>query len=202
MPADAAVVPVSEYVLIAAALAIFGIIGFRRGVNRELVTFVAVLLALAITGLFTDALVPVVNKLHRIVRFAVSGGLSAGDSAALDTVGQIPDLVSTPASKAVLELVLFVIPVFISYLVGLRFRGAVNIGQKLLGSLLGGVTGFFIAQRFGPILFPAGQTNLVLATGSTNSLLQDTQVVAVLAVVAVVILIAFGLYSARRVVKR
>ncbi|MHB9032865.1 MAG: CvpA family protein [Anaerolineae bacterium] len=203
MPAEAAYVPVNAYVLIAAALAVFGSIGFRRGVNRELVTFIAVLVALAITSLFTDALVPAVNRMNRVSHFALSGGLSgANTSESWNAANQVPDLVGSPASKAVLELMLFMLPVLISYVIGMRFKGAINTGQKLLGMLMGCVTGFFIAQHFSPILFPAGQTALVLATGSTNSLLQNTQVVAVLVVVTVVILVAFGLYSSRHVVKR
>ncbi len=203
MPADTAIVPVSEYTLIGVVLAIFGFIGFRRGVNKELITFIAVLIALVITSLFTDALVPVANRLNRVVQFALKGGLSSGNaSAAWEAASQMPDLVSTPQSKAVLELALFVLPIIISYLFGLRLKGGPNGGQKLLGMLMGCVTGFFIAQHFIPILFPAGQTTLVLDTGSTKSFFQDTQVVAVLVVVAVAILIAFGLYSARHVTKR
>jgi len=203
MPAEAALVPVSEYVLIGVILAAFGLIGFRRGVNRELITFVAVLISLAVTSLFTDALVPVANRLNRIIQFALEGGLYANNaSAAWEAANQAPDLVHNANGKAALELVIFAIPVLISYLIGLRFKRTLNIGQKLLGLLMGCVSGFFIAQHFVPILFPAGQTSLVLETGSTTSVLQDTQVVAVLVVITVVILVAFGLYSARHVVKR
>jgi len=201
--ADTAVVNVNAYVLVAAALAVFGSIGFRRGVNRELVTFGAVLFALAASSLLTSALTPFVNTLFRIGHFVLSGGLGAENtSAAWNEARALPDAVQSPASQALLKLTVFSLPVLLSYLAGMRVKAALNAGQRLLGMLMGGVSGFFIAQHLTPILFPAGETRVALATGSATEILQNTQVVAVLVVVTVVILVAFGLYSSRHVVKK
>jgi uncharacterized membrane protein required for colicin V production len=201
--ANPVTVSINEYVLIAIALAVFGLIGFRRGVNRELVTFAGVLVALALSSLFASAMVPFVNKMYRITHFVFAGGISAENP----TVGWneaklLPDLVNSPMSKAIMELVVFSIPVLISYVIGGRVKAAGGAGQRILGMLMGAVSGFFIAQHFIPILFPAGETRLELATGPATNVLQNTQVIAVLVVVVVVILVAFGLYSSRRVIKK
>jgi uncharacterized membrane protein required for colicin V production len=196
-------VSVNEYVLIAFALAVFGLIGLKRGVNRELITFAGVLLALALASLFAGSLLPLVNKMYRIAHFVFAGGInSENPTVGWNEAKLLPDLVSSPMSKAILELVVFSIPVLISYLIGARAKAASGIGQRVLGMLMGAVSGFFIAQHFVPIVFPTGQTRLELATGPATNVLQNTQVVAVLVVVVVVILVAFGLYSSRRVVKK
>jgi hypothetical protein len=201
--ANPTTVSVNEYVLIAIALGVFGVIGFRRGVSRELVTFAGVLVALALSSLFAGSMLPLVNRMYRIAYFVFSGGINAENPATgWNEAKLLPDLVRTPIGKAILELVVFSIPVLLSYLVGIRVKSAGGAGQHLLGMLMGSVSGFFIAQHFVPILFPAGETRLELATGSATNLLQNTQVVAVLVVVVVVILVAFGLYSSRRVMKK
>jgi uncharacterized membrane protein required for colicin V production len=196
-------VSVNEYVLIAIALAVFGLLGLRRGVNRELITFGGVLVGLAISSLFANSMLPLVNRMYRIAYFVFAGGINAENpTVGWNAAKLLPDLVRTPTGKAILELVVFSIPVLLSYLIGLRAKVASSIGQRLLGMLMGAVSGFFIAQHFIPILFPAGETRLELATGPATNLLQNTQVVAVLVVVVVVILVAFGLYSSRRVIKK
>lgn len=203
MAANPLTVSINEYVLIGIALAVFGLIGLRRGVNRELITFAGVLLALAISSLFASSMLLFVNKMYRIAHFVFAGGINAENP----TVGWneaklLPDLVASPLSKVILELVVFMIPVLLAYLIGNRAKATTNAGQRLLGMLMGAVSGFLIAQHFVPILFPAGETRLELATGPATDLLQNTQVVAVLVVVVVVILVAFGLYSSRHVIKK
>ncbi|NLV73215.1 MAG: hypothetical protein GXY52_00815 [Chloroflexi bacterium] len=202
MTVQAARFGINEYVLIGFGLLVFGLLGFRRGVNRELLTFGAVLVGLAISALLGDVLVPAVNRLARIVSFALGGGLSGSGGAWL-TAQQRPDLVSSPESRKWLGLVLFGLPILLSYWVGMRLARPVNFGQRLLGFLVGCLTGFFVARKVQPVLFPSGVTSLVLNTGQTGDILQNTQVVAVAVVISVVVLVAFGLYSARRpVVKK
>jgi hypothetical protein len=196
-------VSINEYVLIAIALAVFGVIGFRRGVNRELITFASVLIALAISSLFAGSMLTFANRMYRIAHFVFAGGINAENpNIGWNEAKLLPDLISSPLSKAILDLVVFAIPVLLSYLIGSRAKAVTNAGQRLLGLLMGAVSGFLIAQHFIPILFPAGETRLELATGPANEVLQNTQVVAVLVVVVVVILVAFGLYSSRHIVKK
>lgn len=74
---------VNQYVLIALVAAVFGLIGYRRGVRREFIVLLSLVVAIAALGFITDTLVEPVNRFYYLQRFAREGGLSADDPSAV-----------------------------------------------------------------------------------------------------------------------
>ena len=87
-------VNLGEHTVLIFILACFALIGLRRGVNRELLTFVGILIGIWITDKLGPTLHERVNRFYRLGRFALSGGLSGDDPAAeWQKAKQLPDLV-------------------------------------------------------------------------------------------------------------
>ncbi|MHB1319366.1 MAG: hypothetical protein ACYCYF_12180, partial [Anaerolineae bacterium] len=68
---------VNQYVLLAIVAAVFGLIGYRRGIQRELIVLLALVVAIAAVGFITDTLVDPLNRFYYLQKFAREGGLSA-----------------------------------------------------------------------------------------------------------------------------
>ena len=68
-----------QFAMIGLILGLFAIIGFRRGVGRELLSFAGVCLGLLVASMLTPALVPLANRGYRLLRLAARGVLSTDD---------------------------------------------------------------------------------------------------------------------------
>lgn len=189
---------VNQYVLMGLVAAVFGLIGYRRGIRRELVVLLSLVAAIAAVGFITDTLVEPVNRFYYLQKFAREGGLSAEDpSAVWREVRGAPELIASARSVDLLRIGLFGGIALLAYILSARFgrerAGAVDGVLGLLGGLLNGVAVVYFLL---PILFPEPTTLLEISTARVQNTLGGGLLRVQFLIAFVVVLIAYGLYSA------
>ncbi len=195
---NATTVTIDQVVLMALILGVFGLVGFRRGANRELITLVGIAISFVVLTQLLEVIVPVVNKLHRLARFATQGGLLADDpTVAWGEVKNLPMLITTEAQRRNLGALLFALLVGASYYVGFRAAPpASNTMSRVLGLVLGGVNGFIIASYLFRYALVATKATIELSSGAMRDTVMSGQTIGRIAVALVLALIALGLYGA------
>ncbi len=187
---------------------VFGLIGFLRGVAREVITAIGIIIAYAFIRWGESFLVRWTNKFHKLAVFAAKGGLAANDPTAIwPQVANLPPFIETDGEKLIFRLVVFVSLVILAYVVGNRVLSsrtdtvgplAIYPGLSLLSRFLGLATGliegYLIAYFVLPEVFPKAETVIKLPTGPVAGFLNQN--VALVFVGFVIVLIVFGLRSA------
>jgi uncharacterized membrane protein required for colicin V production len=189
---------INEVALVGITLGIFGFVGLRRGVSRELLAMIGIGLGVLIAGELASVAQPQVNRLYKLVQLALSGGLTSDNpAAAWQQVSGLPPLVSTAEDLQSLELVVFMLVALAFYLLGQRFvAGSTGLLPRLLGLLAGGINGFLVALYLYPAIFSQPTAVLTVSGQEVRKTLVGGENLAVVAVFFVIVLIAFGLYSA------
>ncbi len=195
---SAVVWDVNKYIFMAIVLGLFGFTGFRRGVNRELLSVIAVAVGMLVSDRLAELFYPLVNRFHKLVQLALSGGLMAENPAeAWQKVQQLPPLIETPADIQFLGLTFFFTIVLFFYVLG---QGTIppprTIILNVLGLCVGLVNGFLMVYYLFPVLFSQPEAVITLPGGAVREMLMDEQVVARVVALFVFVLIIFGLYSA------
>ena len=187
--------------------AVFGLIGFSRGVAREIITTLGIIATYAVIRWGESFLVRWTNKFHKLLIFAAKGGMAAEDPTAIwPQVANLPPLVETESERLFLRLIVFAFLVLVSYAAGNRFLRSktvpfgplaiypkLSLLSRLLGLATGLMEGYLIAYFVLPEVFPKPETVIKLPTGPVAGFL--TQYVALVFVGFVAVLIAFGLRS-------
>lgn len=186
-----------ESLLLGATFAFFALLGWRRGINRELLGMAGILVAIFLATNVAPELRSGVNSFYRLARFALSGGLSGDNpAAAWQNAKSIPDLVQTPAQVRQLSLGVFAVVTLFVYLLGQQnLPDPRGVMPQLLGGLAGGINGFIVAYYLYPLVF-SGETVISFPGVAVTNTLASGRTIALALVVFVVILIAFGLYNA------
>lgn len=188
----------SQTLMLGTILALSAYLGLRRGVNRELVSTIGIVVGTLFSSRLADMFTPSVNRFYRLGRFALSGGITGDDPAGTwQKMKALPDLVSTPLSQQVLTLCLFFAILLIFYLVGQRSVPAgKTLVLRLLGVFAGAINGFLVAYFLSPYLLNVPKTTIVLPSAELSKILTNRHNVALVLFVFVSIMIAFGLYNA------
>ena len=188
---------VNQNLMMGLALGIFGFLGFRRGVNRELLLLIGIALAIWVSSQFAPVIGPQVNRFYKIGRFALSGGLTSQDpTAAWQETNALPDLVHSE-DVSIVGVVLFVlIASYFYYLSQRRFPDPTSAMLKLLGAFAGLVNGFLVTYYLFPIVFSGTSATINLPSGEVQQTLTSQQTIAQIVAFLVFVLIALGLHSA------
>jgi len=195
------------HVLVAVG-AIFGLIGFLRGVAREVITTIGIIAAYLIVGWGEPFLIGWTNKLFKMAIFAARGGLVADDPTAIwAQVRNLPPLIETSGEKLIFRLVVFAALVILAYIVGnkllptrkvpfgpLAIYAGPSFLSRLLGLAAGLMNGYLIAYFVIPKAFPEPETVIKLPTGAVVEFL--SQNLPLVFIGLVVILIVLGLWGA------
>ena len=183
----------NQLYLIVGFVVLFGVMGLRRGAFRELLALVGVLLATVVGRWGAPSLEPWVNRAHKLVMFALKGGLATDDPASvLAEIGDLPPPVTSDSDRLVLGTMAFVLIVLAFYVLGeFVVDSPKKWSQRLSGIVLGGVSGYFIAYFLAPRHLPAPETTIRFSTEGLLDLLTQNLIKAVLAFV--IILIVLGL---------
>lgn len=172
-------------------VALFAYLGYRRDVRRNLMFFGGLLVATLLCQVNSKPLVPIVNRLARLLLFAVKGGVLADNPLPIwEAVKKRPPLVNVddPQNMLWFNTVVFVVLGVFSYWLGNRLwrGGAPDIlamarsrleGKKskksvnqmvsafftqLTGTVVGGLNGFLVAMFFIPRYLAATKTLVVI----------------------------------------
>jgi uncharacterized membrane protein required for colicin V production len=195
---DAATWTVSQYLLLGLLMGLFGVIGFRRGVNRELISLVGLGVAIWVALQVAPSLDDQINRMYRLTRFALGGGLGADDlSAAWAEAQALPDLIQSEADRRLLSVAIFVVMALLVYLVGDgRIERAESFLPRMLGLFVGLINGFLVAYYLAPVVLTESQINITVQSGEVQQSLTSGQTLARVGLFLVCVLIAVGLYNA------
>jgi len=192
------VIDLDQLHLIVGFVVLFGLMGLRRGVFRELLALVGVFLATMVGRWGAPFLEPWVNRFYQLGMFALRGGLATDDPASvLAEMGDLTLLVSSESDLLILGTTAFVLIVLTFYLLGeFVVDSPKTWSQRLSGIVLAGASGYFIAYFLAPRHLPAPETTIRFSTEDLLALLTQNLIKVVLAFV--VILIILGLQMSTR----
>lgn len=179
-------------------MAMFGFIGFRRGILRELAASPAILLAPVLSPWLGRALVPWVNRFYKLALFARYGGLTSDDlQAIMEQVKKVGPLIKTEADVALLGTICFLVIIALGYILGqLVVKGPGDTLAKWTGAVIGGINGLLLVLVVVPKLWSAQYAVIVVPTAGVLQFFQAQTTI--VAVVAFIVLAAFGLQLAQR----
>jgi uncharacterized membrane protein required for colicin V production len=188
----------SQTLLLGGLLALFAYMGLRRGVNRELLSTLGIVLGILSSRRLANAFTPWVNRFYRLGRFALSGGLfSDNPAAAWQAASNMPDLIRSPLEQQLFILITFFTIVLVFYLIGRRrIPLPKTLMLKVLGLVAGAINGFLVAYFLSPYLLSFPVTTVVLPSQELRKTLTASDNMALVLFVFVAIMIAFGLYNA------
>jgi uncharacterized membrane protein required for colicin V production len=193
-------IDLNQLYLIIGFVVLFGLMGLRRGVFRELLTLVGVFLAMVVGRWGTPFLEPWVNRSYKLSMFALKGGLATDDPASvLAEMGDLEPLVTTDADRLILGTAAFALIVLAFYLLGeFVVDPPATWSQRLSGIVLAGASGYFIAYFLAPRHLPAPETTIRFSTESLLDLLTQNLIKVVLAFVIVLIVLGLQLSTKPR----
>lgn len=189
---------VNQFIFSGLALGLFGLVGFRRGVNRELLSVIGIAIGMMLSGRAAAAVGPQVNRFYKLGRFALGGGLASDDlSAAWQQAKGLPDPFQTAGDTQLLGLIVFLGIALFAFLLGqARLAAPASVMVKVLGGLTGLVNGFMVAHYIFPIAFPDTTAVIMVSGDQVQETLSNDQTIAYVAALLVAVLIAFGLHNA------
>lgn len=188
----------NQLYLVTGFVVLFGLMGLRRGVFRELLALVGVFLAMIVGRWGAPFLEPWVNRFYKLIMFALQGGLVTDDPASvLEEMGDLTPPVTTDSDRLILGTVAFASIVLAFYLLGeFVVDSPETWSQRLSGLILGGASGYFIAYFLAPRHLPMPRTTLRFSTEALVDLLTNNLTKVVLAFLLV--LIVLGLQMSTR----
>ena len=192
------VLNISNYGLVTAMLVLFGLLGFRRGVSRELISLIGIGMGMLLATALAPKLTRWVNMLYQVVRFILGGGLGAADPVVVwDEASALPPLIRTSADEQLLALSLFILIVLIAYAWGQSAAARPQaLLLRVLGAVAGAINGFLLAYYLFPIVFSRPSMVINVPSSQMQETLKDSQNIAIVIVVFVTVLISLGLYNA------
>jgi hypothetical protein len=166
---------------------VFAYLGYRRDVRKELLLFVGLLLGTALSLVDSKPLIPMTNRLFRLILFAARGGAMTDDPLPIwEAVKKRPPLVSVDDPDSILwfNAAVFAALGILSYLLGNRLwreeppnilsilgmagskkaRGQIPgvLLTQLTSTVVGGLNGFLVAMFVIPRFLAATQTLVVI----------------------------------------
>jgi hypothetical protein len=191
-------IDLNQLYLIIGLVVLFGLMGLRRGVFRELLALFGVFLATVVGRWGASFLEPWANRFYRLGMFALKGGLVAEDPASIFAeVKELPPLVTTDSDRLIVGTAAFALVVLAFYLLGeFVVDPPEKISQRLSGIVLAGMNGYFIAYFLAPRHLPTPETTIRFSASDMIDLLTQNLIKVVLAFV--IILIVFGLQMSTR----
>jgi hypothetical protein len=142
--------------VLAAFMAIFGVIGYLRGWRAALLILFLTLLAVAITGALGDTIIRYINAFGKGFRFLLSGGLNAltGEGSADEALAALRDSPPfvAPENETLVLGMLFVIVVLLAVLFSALpwFKGSRSIFGLFLGLFAGYIVSAMIVRAVLP----------------------------------------------------
>jgi hypothetical protein len=187
----------------------FIVIGFVRGVRAEAWSTVFILVSFTVLALAGDTLIVWSNRIYKLSRFALAGGIVAEDPVTIwQQFADDPPLIETDFEKILFRMTLFMGFFLLGFILGrIRVRRSLvpvsvqlirqlpDLGERLLGAILGGMNGFLIAYFVLPIVVPVDRETIIVVPENQAIAEAMAQNLANVAFVIIVIVILLGLMA-------
>lgn len=198
------VVQFTDYGLVAAAVIVGFLVGWRQGLRRALWVTAAIIVAWVLIAWFEPQVVALVNRLYRLTVFALTGGILAENPGEAYAKVANLTLISSPASLWIFRLTLFGLILWFGWWLGRRrpaevgrFTTVVRRPHELFRHIMGGVAGainaylllYFLIPRF----MPGVQTVMVVPTFATTLLQQQWLPIMVVVLIGVFIVAGWAM---------
>ncbi len=188
---------------------VFIVMGFIRGVRAEAWVTAFILIAFAILRIAGDTLIVWTNRIYRLTRFALAGGIIAENPIEIwQKFAEKPPLIETDVEKILFRMGLFLALYLLGLILG-RFtvkrtlvpvgvqliRKLPDLGERFMGAVLGGVNGFLIAFFVLPQVLPADKETVIIVPKTSVVTQYMTENLVNIAFVILVIIILLGLMA-------
>jgi hypothetical protein len=192
------VINLNQLYLFVGFIVLFGLMGLRRGISKELLVLVGIFLAIVVGKWGAPSLQPWVNRYYKLVMFSLKGGLVAEDpTSVLTEIEGLEVPITTDHDLLVLGTAAFGLIVLASYLLGeFVIKPPKKLSQRLSGAILAGINGYFIAYFLVPRHLPTPRATIRFSTSGVMDLLSENLIKVVLGFV--LILIFLGLQMSTR----
>lgn len=188
---------------------IFIIVGFARGVRAEAWVTAFILIAFLVLRILGDTLIAWSNRIYKLMRFALAGGIIAENPVEIwEQFADNPPLIETDAEQMMFRIAVLLALYFLGLIVGriavrrelvpIGFqlvRRLPDLGERLMGGILGAVNGFLIALFVLPRVLSERKETVIIVpeTGSVTNFMDEN--VANVAFVVLIIIILLGLMA-------
>lgn len=189
--------------------AVFVVMGFARGVRAEVWVTAFILIAFLVLRVSGETLITYANRTYKLSRFALAGGIIAENPVEIwQQFADSPPLIESETEKLMFRVAVFLVLYLLGLIVGRvtveraltpvglqLIRELPDLGERVLGAVVGGVNGFLVAFFVLPRILPAEQeTVIVVPETNTIAEFMSNNVVNI-AFVMVVIIILLGLMA-------
>lgn len=185
--------------------AVFVVVGFIRGVRAEAWVTALIVIAFIILRVWGDTLITYTNRIYRLTRFALAGGIIAEDPIEIwQQFVDMPPLIESDVEKLLFRMTLFLTLYLVGLIVGRiavqrrlipvsfqLIRQLPDLGERLLGAVLGGANGFLIAFFVLPQVLPAEKETVIVVpkTRIVTEFMTENLVNVAFAVLVIIILL-------------
>ncbi len=184
----------SQYLFLGAGLALFALLGFWQGANRQLFLLVGAGLGFLLVRASQGGLMGFINRSYRLLQIAFGGGDLL---AACQAAQQSPDLIRTGTQIKIASLIVMFGIVLVFYFIGQRrIAGPRNFVFRIFGALIGAFIGYLVMLYVVPIVFPAREAIINLPSGEVQAILSNAKTVGRVFIVFIFVLLLVGLVNA------
>jgi hypothetical protein len=185
-------------IVVAVAVLLFGLLGFRRGWLREVSTLAGLLVAWLILVAAASPIINVLNRLYWMIRFTAAGGFDSDSPAAVVQELRHQPLVD-PRHPGVFLAALFCILAVVAFVAANRFAPpAASAAARGIGVLVGIANGYLVAYLGLRYLSGAGLAGPLLSANPTGVVDLLSRYLPTVLLVGVVLAIAIALLSSRQ----
>ncbi len=199
------------FLVILTLIAVFVILGFLRGLVREVILTLFILGAITIMTNRFDSLVAWVNRLYRMTMFVLKGGIAAENPVAVwENVKKLSPLVETAQERLVFQVAMMGAALIAGYIVGnltsrqrlapvslsLLWRPA-DLIPRLLGAIGGAVNGYLVINYLLPKVLTEPTTVIIVPTAKVSDVLQINMTNVAIAILVIIIIIGLQASGSR-----
>lgn len=184
---------------------VFIVVGFTRGVRAEGWITAFILIAFVILRVLGDTLITWANRIYKLTRFALAGGIIAENPVEIwQQFADKPPLIESDTEKLLFRMALFLVLYLLGFVIGRiavqrtlepvgfrLIRKLPDLGERLLGAVLGAVNGFLIAFFVLPRVLPAEKETVIVIpkTSIVAEFMAENLINVVFVVIVMVILL-------------
>lgn len=185
---------VSQQLFLGAGLALFALLGFWQGANRQLFLLLGAGVGFLLVHASQGGLMEFINRAYRVMQIAFS---REDLLTACQAAQQSPDLIRTGMQIKVTSLIVMLAIVLAFFFIGQRrIAGPRNIIFRVLGALIGAFIGYLVLLYTTPLIFPAHEMLVNLPAGEVQAILSNAKTVGRVFILFVFVLLLLGLFNA------